>query len=85
MGLTYVDEHKQITRRVQLYGRITKLTANTLHFEPADGQGEFSVPFDGELELAQDAIYTLSSTGEQVSDIDFLVSWTIHPPNREPT
>ena len=85
MGLTYVDEQKQITRRVQLYGRITKLTANTLHFERADGQGEFSIPFDGELELAQDAIYTLSSTGEQVSDIDFLVSWTIHPPGTEPT
>ena len=81
VGLTYVDESNKITKRVQLYGEVTGLSENTLFFERADGQGEFSIPFDGELELAEeDAVYTLNSTGEEVTDVQFLSSLVIHPP-----
>jgi hypothetical protein len=80
VGLTYLDHAGAVAKQVQLHGTITHLTEHTMYFDRADGDGEFSIPFNGELGLAApEAIYTLSSTGEQVSDVDYLASWTVHP------
>jgi len=80
VGLTYLDGAGEVTKQIQLHGIISRLAEHSLYFERADGSGEFSIPFDGELDAADpESIYTLRSTGESVSGVDFIASWTIHP------
>jgi len=84
VGLTYLDRKGNIDRQIQLHGPITRLTGSTLYFERSDGGGEFSIPFDGELDTTDsEAIYTLKSSGEVVENVHFLSTWTIHPPKDE--
>lgn len=83
VGLTYLDEQKEVKEKIQLHGSITEISESTIRFERADGKGNFSIPFEGELEQADfDAVYTLSSTGEAVKEVDFISSWTVHPPQK---
>jgi hypothetical protein len=80
VGLTYLNRDGEVAEQLQLHGVISQLGEHTLCFERADGAGEFSVPFDGELDTANpDAIYTLRSTGKKVSGVEYIGSWTIHP------
>ncbi|WP_342117549.1 hypothetical protein [Pseudoduganella sp. OTU4001] len=80
VGLTYLDSAGDVTKQIQLHGIISRLAEHSLYFERSDGGGEFSIPFDGELDVADpDSIYTLRSTGESVSGVNFIASWTIHP------
>ncbi len=84
VGLTYLDKSGEISKRIQLHGTIVRISEHSLYFDRADGQGEFSIPFDGELEEGDyEAVYTLSSTGEEVKKVDYISSWTIHPPEEE--
>lgn len=79
VGLTYIDHAGEVSRQIQLHGLISSVTESSLYFEKSDGSGEFSIPFDGTLETAEPgATYTLRVSGEEVSDVDFLASWTIH-------
>jgi hypothetical protein len=80
VGLTYLDHNGDVARQLQLHGLISCVGDHTLQFERADGKGDFSIPFDGVLPAGQpDAVYTLRATGEQVTGVDYVVSWTIHP------
>ncbi len=84
VGLTYLNSKGGIKKRIQFHGTITVLSKNTLHFERADGQGEFSIPFNGKLDAGdRDSVYKLKSTGEKVTGVDFISSWTINPPRKE--
>jgi hypothetical protein len=81
VGLTYLKANGKVRERKQLHGTIKAVGEHTLSFERADGSGRFAIPFDGSLEEADpDAVYKLRSTGEAVSGIHFLVSYTVHPP-----
>lgn len=84
VGLTYLDASGQVREQVQLHGLIGGVGDHTLDFEKSDGSGTFSIPFDGELDAADpEAVYKLRSTGEAVTAIDFIASFTIHsPPER---
>lgn len=88
VGLTYLDAaglvREQVREQVQWHGLIGDVGDHTLVFEKSDGSGAFSIPFDGELDAADPAaVYTLRSTGEAVTAVDFLASFTIHsPPQR---
>ncbi|HEX8605634.1 MAG TPA: hypothetical protein VF774_23535 [Pseudoduganella sp.] len=80
IGLTYLDRHGDIARQVQLHGTISRIAEHTLYFDRADGAGEFSIPFDGELDSADpEDTYTLRSSGEAVTGVHFIASWTVHP------
>ncbi|WP_154668057.1 hypothetical protein [Pseudoduganella violaceinigra] len=80
VGLTYLDASGGVAKQIQLHGIISRLAAHSLYFERADGNGEFSIPFDGELDVADpDSTYTLRSTGETITGVHFIASWTIHP------
>jgi hypothetical protein len=80
VGLTYLDHAGEVARQIQLHGHITQTGENTIRFERADGEGEFSVPNDGSLAPGEpEAVYKLRSTGEAVTEVDFVASWTIHP------
>lgn len=79
VGLTYVDKNNEVTNKLQLHGNIESLGDNTLTFIRSDNAEEFSIPFDGELdEAGVDSIYTLRKTGEEVTGVNFISSFTIH-------
>jgi hypothetical protein len=80
VGLTYLDHAGNVARQIQLHGFITYVSDSTIRFERADGDGEFAIPRDGSLSPAdREAVYSLRSTGESVTEVDFVDSWTIHP------
>lgn len=85
VGLTYLNEDNSLRNQIQLHGIISKISDNTIVFERADNGEEFSIPFDKEnLDPAQPkAVYELKSTGEAVENVDYLSSWTIHPPQED--
>ena len=81
VGLTYLNANGDLREQVQWHGLISSIDEQTLTFEKADGSGAFSIPFDGQLAAADpEAIYTLRSTGEAVSGVNFIASFTIHSP-----
>ncbi len=81
VGLTYLNANGDVQEQVQLHGLISSVGENTLTFEKADGSGQFAIPFDGQLTAADpEAIYTLRNTGEAVSGVNFVASFTIHSP-----
>lgn len=84
-GLTYQNKDGEVVKHVQLHGKITRITKDGIFFNRADGKGEFSLPPD--IESLKPAIpgaeYRLKSTGEVVSDVDYVSNWTIDMPSEE--
>jgi hypothetical protein len=81
VGLTYLNDAGEVREQVQYHGFVTKVSDSTIVFERADGNGEFSIPFESEIDTADsEATYTLSCSGEQVIGVELLASWTIHAP-----
>jgi len=81
VGLTYMATCGTVRDQKQLHGIICGVSDHTVSFEQSNGAGRFSIPFDGELESADpEAIYRLRSTGEAVSGVNFVASFTVHPP-----
>lgn len=79
VGLSYLDASGDLTEQIQLHGLISRISKHSLYFDRSDGGGEFSIPFEGKLEAGiPNAVYTLRSTGEEVSGVDYVVSWTVH-------
>lgn len=87
MGLTYLNKDESVREIIQLHGKITKVSKNTILFKRADNMEEFSIPFDEEnLDVGEpDAVYKLKSTGEAIENVDFISVWKIHPPPEEKT
>lgn len=80
VGLTYLDAEGEVREQKQLHGIICGVGDHTVSFEQSNGAGPFSIPFDGQLEPADpEAVYSLRSTGESVSGVNFVASFTIHP------
>ncbi len=79
VGLTYVDKNNEVTDKLQLHGKIVSTSESTLTFERSDNGHEFSIPFDGDLEETDpEFIYTLKSTGEDVTGVNYISSLNIH-------
>ncbi len=84
-GLAYRNSDGEVVKRIQVHGKITRITKDGIFFNRADGKGEFSLPPDLEsLEPAtQGAEYRLKSTGEVVRDVDYISNWIIDMPSDE--
>lgn len=84
-GLTYRDSKGEVIKRIQLHGKITRITKEGIFFNRADGKGEFALPLDiDSLELAiPGAEYRLKATGEVVRDADYISNWIIDMPPDE--
>ena len=84
-GLTYRNSKGEVIKRIQLHGKITRITKDGIFFNRADGKGEFALPSD--LESLEPAIpgaeYTLKSTGEVVRNADYISNWIIDMPPDE--
>jgi len=84
VGLTYLNFDGEVREQKQLHGNIEAVGEHTLKFAQANGAGDFSIPFDGELEAADpEAVYVLKSTGESITGINYVASYTIHPPKKD--
>lgn len=82
VGLTYLSSDGEVSDQIQLHGLINTISENSLSFSRSDGEGDFSIPFDGDLGRAEEeAVYHLKSTGEEVSGVSYLASFTIHKPS----
>jgi len=82
IGLTYLNKDESLKERIQLHGIIKTISENTIVFKRCDNGQDFSIPFDEEnLEPGDpEAVYKLKSNGEAIESVDFISSWTIHPP-----
>lgn len=81
VGLTYLTSNGEVREQVQLHGLISSVGDHALSFDKADGSGPFAIPFDGKLNSANpESVYTLRSSGESVTGVNFIASFTIHPP-----
>lgn len=82
VGLTYLNANGEVREQLQLHGSISSVGDHTVAFVKADGSGQFSIPFDGQLDTADpEAVYTLRSATESVTGVNFVASFTIHPPS----
>tara|TARA_B110000305_G_C19051491_1_gene452884 strand:+ start:150 stop:461 length:312 start_codon:yes stop_codon:yes gene_type:complete len=82
VGLTYLSEEGLIQERIELYGEICSTEDSILIFNRADGEGEFSIPLEDDIKRADpNAKYTLALTGEEITGIDFVSTWTIYHPD----
>lgn len=80
VGLTYLNVDGTVREQKQLHGIICYVGDHTLKFEQENGSGVFSIPFDGQLDAEDpDAVYELRSTGEVVTGVNFVATFTIHP------
>lgn len=84
VGLTYLNTDESVQDRIQIHGKIVDSSESTIVFIREDNGEEFSIPFDEDnLEKSDpDSVYHLKSTGETVENVDFVSSWTIHPPKK---
>lgn len=82
VGLTHLDEDGEVSERVELHGEITEVGEGSLSFERADEQGRFSLPYEeGVLARADPkAVFTLRSTGEEVTGVDYVATFTVSAP-----
>ena len=79
VGLTYVDANNEVTNQLQLYGNILSIGEHALVFQRSDNDSEFSIPFEGKLDEADpESIYTIKTTGEEVTGINYISTFTIH-------
>jgi hypothetical protein len=79
VGFTYIDTNNEVTEKLQLHGKIVSTSESTLTFQRSDDGHEFPIPFDGDLEETDpEFIYTLKSTGEDVTGVNYTSSFNMH-------
>lgn len=85
VGIIYLDGEGKITDRVQNYGTVVAADDQVIEYALADNQGTFTVPaYYDSLETAdKDLVYVLENTGEKVSDLDIVATYTVVPTQAE--
>lgn len=77
IGITYTDKDGNVMERSQYFGTVIKADRSEITIERENGE-TFSLPPDlRAIEPAAKGEYTLHSTGETVSNPDFLSTWTV--------
>ena len=85
IGLTYVDEHGDVTRQEQKHGLIVRADDGGVTVRLAGTGDEMWLPPSLEaLEPAAAGEYRLRRTGEVVVDPDLIATWTIEPGSQPP-
>jgi hypothetical protein len=85
VGLTHLDHHGKLIRQQQYHGVITRITEKGIFLRFGDGTERCVLPPDTtHLEKAKPGDYRLRSSGEVVTNPDYLAQWTIaqSPPNK---
>jgi hypothetical protein len=78
VGLTYLDSKGQLMRQLQYHGFISRITAEGIFVRLPNGEDHCSLPPDTAcLKKAPPGEYRLRSTGEIITNPDYLAQWTI--------
>ena len=78
VGLTYLDRKGQLLHQLQYHGVISRITAKGIFIRLPNGKDQCSLPPDTSvLKQAMPGNYRLRSTGEIVTNPDYLAQWTI--------
>lgn len=85
VGITKTHPDGEVFERIELYGVVLSTDeragiAIEVHGERQRGETFWLPPSPNVFEKAAPGQYRLRSTGETVSDPDYLVSWTYTPP-----
>lgn len=82
IGVTYLDHEGNFVEQKQFHGEITRIDDQEGIVINLSGSGdEYKLPPDlNALQEAPEGEYRLRSTGEVVTNPDFLTSWTINAP-----
>ena len=84
IGLSYYDHNEELLEQIQLHGHIIGID-DTVVTVKLSGSGE-EITFPPDLSAFREASpgdYTLRSTGEVVTNPDFLAQWSIYRPPPE--
>lgn len=77
-GFTFYDDNNTVVELVQKYGTVQKADEKGIIVLSPDGE-EFSLPPDlRSTEKAKPGKYKLKTTGEIISDPDYLSTWSVH-------
>ncbi|QUI22586.1 hypothetical protein HZI73_09855 [Vallitalea pronyensis] len=78
VGLTYVHNDNSISHRVEFLGTIIDLDNEGLVIKKdSDGDKFWLPPDNSAIQHAPKGEYTLQTTGEVISNPDFMTIWTI--------
>lgn len=81
-GLSYYSEDNELLDRVQLWGTVIEANEKNIAIKKSNGE-IFHLPPDlSSTTRAKKGEYTLHSTGEVVTDPDFLSTWNITRPDK---
>ncbi|CAN5724382.1 hypothetical protein BH11VER1_BH11VER1_21380 [soil metagenome] len=79
IGVSKLNHQDELVEQNQYAGVITSMD-QLIHVRLTSGV-EFTLPPDlSAFQAAQPGVYRLRSTGEEVENPDFTVSWTVHAP-----
>jgi hypothetical protein len=77
-----IEGKREFVEKKQVHGRISKISFKSIALLLRDGE-EYSLPPDLTLlEPAEPGTYTLRSTGEVISNVDFITMWEIDSPHK---
>jgi hypothetical protein len=81
VGIIYLDDKGAITDRLQNYGIIVAANDETIEYKISGTNEVFVVPaYYDNLETAdKEIVYILENTGEQISEIDIVATYTVVP------
>ena len=87
VGVTYIDPDGELESQKQLHGTVKRASEKEGIIVQLQGtyQGEeWNMPPDtSSITKAESGEYTLESTGEIVTDPDFLCTWEVHKAKNE--
>ena len=76
-GLTYYSANNELIEQKQVWGTVTKADKSCIEIQQADGS-KFGLPPDlSAIDTAAPGEYKLRSTGEVVTDPDYLVTYSV--------
>lgn len=86
VGITYLDSTGELESQQQLHGTIKKASEEGILIQLAginEGE-EWNMPPDtSSITEAKPGEYNLRSTGEVISNPNYLCTWEVHRPNEE--
>lgn len=84
IGITLLDDNEELIEQFQVFGEIIRCNSDGVVIHKNGTNQEFTIPPDFEnITLAQPGEYKLRSTGEVVTDPDYISSWTVNNSSHE--
>lgn len=78
IGLTFVDQDRQLIEQYQTHGTVLELTVDGLFKIERKDSGIFQMPYSkGSIRKAEKGEYREKETREIVKDPDFIMTWEI--------